>query len=41
MRLETIEPWGIFGFAVIDLNGPSAEVRYINESGVPYWPEPL
>jgi hypothetical protein len=27
-------PWNIFGFAVIDLDGPDMHVRYINEFGV-------
>lgn len=27
------QPWGTLGFAVIDLNGPTSRVRYIDETG--------
>ncbi|HEY5286601.1 MAG TPA: metallophosphoesterase [Solirubrobacteraceae bacterium] len=28
-----IEPWGTFGFAVLDLDGPTMRIRYIDENG--------
>jgi hypothetical protein len=28
------QPWAKFGFAVLDLNGPQIDVRYIDQGGV-------
>jgi len=28
-----VEPWGTFGFAVLELDGPRMEIRYIDEHG--------
>ncbi len=35
VRLATLglEPWAVFGFAIIDLHGKSAAIRYVNEVG--------
>jgi hypothetical protein len=30
---EGLEQWALFGFAVLDFNGPNIDVRYINEDG--------
>ena len=34
-----LEPWAVFGFAVVDLKGSSATVRYVNEFGTEYLSE--
>jgi 3',5'-cyclic AMP phosphodiesterase CpdA len=35
------ERWGLFGFAVLDFQGPSISVRYINEKGEEHYREQL
>ena len=35
------EPWALFGFAVLDFDGPSARARYIDEHGVEHKSEQL
>ena len=34
VRPKSGQPWNTFGFAVLDLDGPAADVRYLNEDGV-------
>lgn len=36
-----LEHWAKMGFAVLDFNGPSVAVRYINEDGAEYFSESL
>ena len=36
-----IERWGYMGFAVLELDGPEARVRYVNEDGEEHMSETL
>lgn len=38
---EGVEPWALFGFAVLDFDGPSIRVRYIDERGAEHRTEEL
>ena len=36
-----LEQWALFGFAVLDFDGPNIDVRYINEDGVEHYQETI
>lgn len=38
---EGVEPWALFGFAVLDFDGPTMRVRYIDENGLEHKTESL
>ncbi len=36
-----LERWALFGFAVLDFNGPKIDVKYIDEDGATYKTEKI
>jgi len=40
-RWSGVEPWALFGFAVLDFDGPTIRVRYIDEDGTEHANEEL